>query len=95
MLFMCLPHAHGDEPKVLPVKSNTVSTVVAVMYTSEEAENFWDVFGKNAGCVIAPEETMADTFAFTIVYGLDGKEYNSPEIIQSIDAYLKTLEGEL
>ncbi|MBQ6342182.1 MAG: hypothetical protein IJI41_03555 [Anaerolineaceae bacterium] len=61
---------------------------LSVMYTSEDASNFWEVFGKNTGYVIDPEETMADNFAYTIVYGFT-REYETPEIIQSIDKYLK------
>ena len=61
---------------------------LSVMYTSEDAANFWDVFGKNTGYVIDPEETMADNFSYTIVHGLD-REYETPEIIQSIDEFLK------
>lgn len=61
---------------------------LSVMYTSEDASNFWDVFGKNTGYVIDPEETMADNFSFTIIYGFD-REYETPEIIQAIDEYLK------
>ncbi len=60
-----------------------------VIYKSNEASNFWDIFGKNTNYVIDPEETMADNFSFTIVYGLKGKKYPSPKIIKAIDAYLK------
>ena len=58
------------------------------MYTSEDAANFWEVFGNNTGYVIDPEEILAENFAFTIVDGLD-KEYANPEIIEAIDALLK------
>ena len=61
---------------------------LSVMYTSEDAANFWDVFGKNTGYVIDPEETMADNFAYTIIYGME-REYETPEIIEAIDTYLK------
>ncbi len=61
---------------------------LSVMYTAEEAANFWDVFGKNTGYVIDPEETMADNFAYTIIYGME-REYETPEIIEAIDTYLK------
>ena len=61
---------------------------LSVMYTSEDAANFWDVFGKNTGYVIDPEETMADNFAYTIIYGME-REYETPEIIETIDTYLK------
>lgn len=63
---------------------------LSVMYTSEEAANFWEVFGRNTGYVIDPEETLADNFSFTIIYGLEGVTYKSPEIIQAIDDLLKS-----
>jgi hypothetical protein len=59
------------------------------IYKSDDASNFWDVFGKNTYYVIDPEEAMAENFAFTIIYGLDGREYLTPELIQAIDARLK------
>ena len=61
---------------------------LSVMYTSEDAANFWEVFGKNTAYVIDPEETLADNFSFTIIYGFE-PEYETPEIIEAIDAYLK------
>lgn len=61
---------------------------LSVMYTSEDADNFWDVFGENTGYVIDPEETLADNFSFTIIYGFE-PEYETPEIIEAIDTYLK------
>ena len=60
-----------------------------VLYTADEAANFWDVFGLNTGYVIDPEETLADNFKLAILYGPDGLEYQTPEIIEAIDAYLK------
>lgn len=60
-----------------------------VMYRSEEADNFWDVFGRNTEYVIDPEETLADNFMYTIFFGTDGLIYNTPEIIEAIDAYLR------
>lgn len=61
----------------------------AAMYTSDDAANFWDVFGRNTGYVIDPEETLADNFSLAVLYGPDGADYNSPEIIRAIDALLK------
>ena len=61
---------------------------LSVMYLSEDAANFWDVFGQNTFYVIDPEETMADNFAYAITYGLEGEEYSTPEIIEGIIAYL-------
>lgn len=62
---------------------------LSTMYTSEDASNFWDIFGRNTDYVIDPEEGLADNFSFTIIYGLDGRDYDTPELIESIDAYLK------
>lgn len=59
-----------------------------VMYRSEDAANFWDVFGRNTGYVIDPEETLADNFAMLMIYGTE-RDYETPELIFSIDAYLK------
>ena len=62
---------------------------LSTMYTSEDAANFWDVFGRNTDYVVDPEEAMADNFSYIIIYGLDGMEYQTPEIIQAIDELLK------
>lgn len=62
---------------------------MTTMYTSGDAANFWDVFGRNTKYVVDPEETMADNFSFAVIYGLEGKKYKTPEIIQAIDALLK------
>ena len=62
---------------------------MTTMYTSDDAANFLDVFGENTDYVIDPEETLADNFAYLMVYGLDGREYRTPEIVQAIDALLK------
>ena len=59
------------------------------LYTSDDAANFRDVFGWNTDYVIDPEETMADNFAFAVVYGLEGREYKTPEIIKRIDEILR------
>lgn len=58
-------------------------------YPSEEASDFWDVVGKNTDYVDASEECMADNFSFAVVYGLDGKNYESPWLIEKIIALLK------
>ena len=62
-----------------------------VYYTPEEVPDFYDVFGKNTGYVIDPEECMADNFSYALIYGLEGpegEEYPTPEIIQGILDYL-------
>lgn len=55
-----------------------------VYYTIDEVSNFWDVFGENSNYVIATEEGIADNFSSAVVYGMDGREYKDPELIQSI-----------
>lgn len=53
-------------------------------YTIDEVSNFWDVFGENSNYVIATEEGIADNFASAVIYGMDGRKYKDPELIQSI-----------
>ncbi|MBQ6173103.1 MAG: hypothetical protein IJK28_00600 [Clostridia bacterium] len=60
-----------------------------VIHAAEEAANFWDVFGRNTDYVIDPEESLADNFAYTVLYGMDDVTYESPEIIEAMDAYLR------
>ena len=58
-------------------------------YTPAEAANFDEVFGRNTGYVVDPEECMADNFSFAMAYGPDGAEYPNPEIIEAILEYIK------
>ena len=61
-------------------------------YTPEDAENFDEIFGKNTGYVVDPEECMADNFGYLLAYGMDGpdgKGYPNPEIITSVEDILK------
>ncbi|MBR1629690.1 MAG: hypothetical protein IJ679_10590 [Lachnospiraceae bacterium] len=60
-----------------------------VYYLPEDADNFWQIFGKNTGYVLDPEECMADNFMYAMTYGLPGKEYENPEIIEAILEYVK------
>ena len=62
---------------------------LSTMYTADDAANLWDVFGRNTDYVIDPEETLADNFSWAILYGPDGADYPTPEIIEAIDATLK------
>lgn len=62
---------------------------LSVMYPSDSAENFWEVFGRNTDYVIDPEEALADNFSYAVMYGVNGMSYPSPEIIQEICDYLK------
>ena len=63
-----------------------------VWYPKEQASNFDEVFGRNTGYVVDPEECMADNFRYAVVYGMDGPEgngYANPEIIEAIDQYFQ------
>ena len=63
---------------------------LSTMYVSDDASNFWDVFGRNTDYVIDPEETLADNFSFAILYGLDDPAgYATPGIIEAIGAILQ------
>lgn len=53
-------------------------------YTVDQVPDFWKVFGENTAYVITTEEGIADNFSSAIVYGMDGRGYKNPEIIQSI-----------
>ncbi|ORX84151.1 hypothetical protein BCR32DRAFT_307216 [Anaeromyces robustus] len=60
------------------------------IYDANDVSNFWDVLESNTLYAIDPEETLADNFMYTIIMGLDGMDYSTPRIIESIDAYLKS-----
>ena len=62
---------------------------LSVMYTAEDAANFWDVFGRNTDYIIDPEETLADNFSFTILYGPDSARFPTPSILREIDRCLR------
>ena len=62
---------------------------LSTVYLQEEAENFYDVFGRNTNYVIDPEEAMADNFSYAVVDGANGRDYETPEIIDRILAYLR------
>ena len=53
-------------------------------YTIDQVSNFWEVFGENSNYVITTEEGIADNFTSAVVYGMEGRKYKNPEIIQSI-----------
>ena len=62
------------------------------LYTKDDAEDFWDVFGHNTGYVTDPEECMADNFGYALIYGetdMNGQAFDNPEIIEEIQEYLK------
>ena len=58
-------------------------------YPIDDVPDFWDVVGRNTAYVFAPEECLADNFALAVIYGKDGYEYQSPQLIADIVAFLK------
>lgn len=61
----------------------------SVIYPAESAENFWQVFGRNTEYVIDPEEVLADNFSYAVMYGEEGMDYKSPQMIRAICDYLR------
>ena len=62
------------------------------LYTMDDAEDFWEVFGHNTDYVTDPEECLADNFGYALMYGennMNGQAFNNPEIIKEIQEYLK------
>lgn len=57
-----------------------------IIYTVDEAEDFYTQVGKNTSYVINPEEIMADNFAFTLI---GKKDLPNLEIIQKTQKVLK------
>lgn len=59
-------------------------------YPIADVPDFWDVVGRNTQYVFAPEECLADNFAFAVVFGQDDNlEYESPQLIADIINFLK------
>ena len=58
-------------------------------YPITEVPDFWDVVGRNTQYVFAPEECLADNFALAVIYGTEGREYKSPQLIADIITFLK------
>ena len=67
-------------------------------YLPEDAENFWDIFGKNTNYVIDPEECLADNFCYAMLNEeyqqyleckMNELNFKNPEIIEKIINYLK------
>lgn len=62
------------------------------LYTMDDAEDFWEVFGHNTDYVTDSEECLADNFGYALMYGetnMNGQAFNNPEIIKEIQEYLK------
>ena len=62
-------------------------------YQQEQASDFYEVFGRNTDYVIDPEECMADNFSYAMLYGMKGRDYMNPEIIEGIIDYVSQEKG--
>lgn len=62
-----------------------------VVYSVEDAEDFYDVVGRNTSYVINPEECMADNFAIAVMGQKPGQELPNPAIIEQICSVLQAL----
>ena len=67
-------------------------------YLPNEAENFWEIFGRNTSYVIDPEECLADNFSYAIlneeyenyiICKMCELNFKNPEIIEKIINYLQ------
>ena len=58
------------------------------IYALEESSNYKEIFGENTEYYVDPEEVLADNFAYALILGPEGYEYQTPEIIESILSYL-------
>lgn len=77
-------HLLSNSSTVL-IPTDDLSTV----YSIDDALDFWEVIGKNTEYVTAAEECLAENFAFAILFGENGRNYNSPEIIANMIEYMK------
>ena len=83
---------HGDDIEFFDFAKTFLVPIddMSRTYTIEDASDFWDVVGRNTDYVIAPEECLADNFAFAVVRGMHpAKPYATPELIRNIIALLK------
>ena len=55
-----------------------------VYYPVDDVPDFWDVVGRNTEYVFAPEECLADNFAYAVIYGANGRDYQTPQLISDI-----------
>lgn len=55
-----------------------------VYYPVDEVPDFWNVVGHNTEYVFAPEECLSDNFAYAVVYGPNGRDYRTPQLITKI-----------
>jgi hypothetical protein len=83
---------HCIQTAIVPIDSK------GEFYIPKDADNFWDIFGKNTSYVIDPEECLADNFSYAILNHEYQKyiecrlvelNFRNPEIIEKIINYFQ------
>ena len=54
------------------------------LYSHSHAQDFWDVFGRNTDYAIDPEECLAENFSCALIYGIEGRDWPNPEIMEAV-----------
>ena len=83
---------HGDDIEFFDFAKTFLVPIddMSRTYPIRDVSDFWDVVGRNTDYVIAPEECLADNFAFAVVRGMHpAKPYATPALIRNIIALLK------
>ena len=63
-------------------------------YPMRNLKEFWDKVGRNTSYVFAPEECLADNFAYAVLsYGEDNYRFRTPELIENIISLLQNKYG--
>lgn len=89
MICMCPPYENEGEGLSDLLIGFVPIDDLSMLYSLNDISDFWDVVGKNNDYILDPEEIMAKNFADALVYGIDGRDYPNPEIIQEVLAYLQ------
>ena len=63
-------------------------------YPVSDMKEFWDKVGRNTSYVFAPEECLADNFAYAVLsYGEENYRFPTPELIENIISLLQNKYG--
>ena len=89
MICMCPPYENDGEGLSEILIGFVPIDDLATLHSLNDISDFWDVVGKNTDYILDPEEIMAKNFADAMVYGMDGRSYPNPEIIQAVLDYLR------
>ena len=72
---------------MMPTDPAAAATGLPIIYSTHDAEDFYDLIGMNTGYVINPEEVLADNFAYALLDVFpDG--HPSPEVTERLRAVM-------